>query len=272
MTSSSTFAKRFIAAAALAAAVLGATTLRVPTAGADTPKPPIGTIAPLEVLPTISPVRVEAGGMEATISFTTSVPTTASISHRPVSAVAPRQLPAGVAAVVSPLRTSQITLAAATAPLHQIETLSTSHQFKLTGLTPHTAYDVAVTATTETGQQLSGQTSLKMAPTRYSITVESITITDDGDGYFSGDGEPQWHVMPIWDGKSFANAIEDGSFCFPYVPSNGTKPAQCTYGSYSTGTFTPRNHRNEPLMIVFSEENFDHFPSTHCAARLGQGR
>ena len=73
-------AKRFITAAGLAAAVVGAAAFGGPTAGAQpTPPSAVGT-ATAQVAP-IGPLKVLAFGHEATISFTTAEPAVVTVTH-----------------------------------------------------------------------------------------------------------------------------------------------------------------------------------------------
>jgi hypothetical protein len=130
-------------------------------------------------------------------------------------------------------------------------TYATTHEHKLTGLTSNTAYDVTVTAETRSGQKHTAQTRFTTLNKRIRITLESIDIKDDGDGIFTGNGEPVWGVNLTW--TSSAGASTPQRYCYP-IP--------CTWGDFSEGRITPRNSAGELPVIIFAEQNFDHFPDT----------
>jgi hypothetical protein len=248
------FARRFIAAAGLAAAVAGGAALGGPAADADTLRPVnVGTI----ITQSISALQVQAGGTNAKISFTTAEPTIVSIDHKVAGATAaPPSQTSGrrpIDSVRAPIGGAAVATTGTVAP---VAAYKTQYEIPLTNLKSNTTYDVFVVATTQSGQQFNAQTRFTTLKQRVRFTLESIDIKDDGDGFLSGDGEPLWFVKPIWDGAFYQPAANGGALCFPNTRG------RCDFGSYGSGRFTPRNGRGQAMVIVYAEENFDRFPST----------
>src|SRR5215208_20680 len=206
-----THVRRFILGAGLALAALAPAALGGPTTDAQA--------AP----PTLSPLRVQALGTEATVSFTSSEPVALTITHQPTG---------------GPISQSRAQVRSAYA---------TSHEVKLAGLTSNTAYTVIITGSTSDGRLATVQSSFTTAKKRVRITLESIDITNDGD--WIGDGEPFWVVSLRYAGGSTGG-------CFP------RSQLGCEQGKYGEGRFTPLNADGKALQFVLAEENFDRFPET----------
>jgi hypothetical protein len=126
-----------------------------------------------------------------------------------------------------------------------------AHAHKLTGLRSNTAYTVTVTATTRDNRTATAQTAFTTLKQRLRVTLREITITNDGDGFLSGDGEALWTVGLDWAGGAVAG-------CFPNtdVGFGGV----CQHGSYGEGRIFPLNNHGQTLVWLFAEENFDRFP------------
>jgi hypothetical protein len=250
-------AKRLVVAAGLAAAVVGVTALGGTAARADPPRPvpvAVGTFTQ-----TISALRVQAGGTEATVSFTTAEPTLVSIDHKRAGTTAtlPSQLlgTRPLDAVRAPLAGGAVATAGVTAPL---TTYKTAHQIPLKNLESNTTYDVSVVATTQSGEQLRAQTQFTTHKQRVRITLESINVRDDGD--LIGDGEPLWFVEHTWSGGRPGRPGTSPSYPRPLCYPNTY--GRCEYRDFDEGRITPRSTTGEPLTVVFAEENFDRFPTT----------
>jgi len=252
MKDSRSFARRLILAAGLAAAVLGTAALGGPAAGADPPplRPIVATVAP-----SLGPLGVSVKGTEATVIVTSSVPTAVTYEVKRVGATPPPSHPprGPLGGVANPLGTVGVATTGDTPPPSAYRD---KHEIALKGLTSNTAYDVFVAATTQAGERLTAQTRVSTAKKRVRITLESIDIKDDGDGFLSGDGEPLWFVKPSWDGVVYQPAANGGALCYPNFHG------RCEYGSFGEDRVTPRNAKAAPLAIVFAEENFDRFPTT----------
>ena len=190
--------RRFILAAGLALAALAPAALGSPVADAQPP------------VPTISPLRVQAFGTGATVSFTSSEPVAVSITHQPMATGAAGQ------------------------PTVQVQpSYATTHEFKLTGLTSNTRYQVSVAAETRAGQRINGSANFYTARMRVRVTLREINITKDGDAFWMN-GEPSWLVRLEWAGG------ETGG-CYP---NNGSF---CETGSHGEGRIFPRNYLGQPL-------------------------
>ncbi len=265
------FAKRLVIAAGLAGVMLSSAVLPAPAAGVD-PGPvtahPVTTAAPAAGAPSagslaLSAMNVQAGGMEATVSFTSSAPATASVSVQPVAASTtgtptgahPVHLPVGGGVGELPV-VMGAGGGSTTTPSYQ-----TSHTLKLPNLKPNTAYQATVSVQAQDGSSLTQQVTFTTARERIRVTVESIDITHGGA--LIGDPSPMWTLGLQWGaGSGFTHlpsAYGETATCFP---SNGYPNGLCQYGSYGDGAFQPKDTFGQPLSWVFAEENFDSMPAT----------
>jgi hypothetical protein len=245
MLRSAMFIRRLLTGATLALGVLAAA-LDGSTAGADTP-PERG--APLN-LPTISALKVQAGGTEATVTFTTAQPAYVTVEHKPATTAVGRQpavqvLDGVFQAVTTPTPNTPVKIFDGIGTLHRSYT--TTHERKLAGLKSNTTYDVVVTAETQSGQKHTATTRVTTLKQRVRVTLREIKIERDGDTV--GDGEPSWLVGLTWAGGEILG-------CYP---NNG---AFCETGSHGDGQISPRNYLGKPLMWLFAEENFDTMPDS----------
>jgi hypothetical protein len=204
-----TYVRRALLGAGLALAALAPAAFGGPVADAQ-PAPP-----------TLSPLRVQAFGTEATVAFTSSEPVAVTITHQPTGGGQP---------------TTQAW-----------DIYTTTHETTLTGLASNTQYQVSVTAMTRDGRRTNGAANFYTAKKRVRVTLREINITRDGDAWWSN-GEPAWLVRLQWAGGEVAG-------CFP---NNGNV---CEVGSYGEGRFVPRNYLGQPLTWIFAEENFDAMPA-----------
>src|SRR5688572_20703935 len=133
------FASRRFVVASLVIAVLGTAALTSPAAGAS---PAPATISPLQVTP---------GGTQATVTFTTSLPTTVVYAATPAKTTA------------TPAAASQFGLDDVLGPLTDVISSAgtpsaggyrTQYQLTLKTLQSYTAYDLVVIATTQAGERL----------------------------------------------------------------------------------------------------------------------
>jgi hypothetical protein len=236
MNYSSSYIKRILLAVVFTAAVI-ATGEGGSTAGADparpnpgrtsTPTPASGFVGPI---PQIGAFEVNLLGEEAIPTFVTTQPATATVTYRPASGPGGGQLPA--------------------------QDSATTHERKLTGLRSYSAYDVIVTAETPAGQKYTAQARFTTARQRVRVTLREINITDDGDGFLSGDGEQSWEVLVTWAGGK-------ASGCYP---NNG---AFCETGSHGEGRIFPKSYRGQFLSWIFAEENFDTMPAAFKIGAAG---
>jgi hypothetical protein len=239
------FVSRFTIAAGLAVAVLGGAAMPAPAAGIDPIGPaPVRTLGPVTSLSTIN---VQPGGTVATVSFTSSEPTSASVSVKPAGTSTGGHLPVagGVALPTS--------VAVSIGDTPSVPVYETSHSVKLTQLKPNTAYDVDVSAQTQSGVQLSGQAHFSTYHQRVRVTFDGIDITQGGAMF--GDASPRWFGNLAWRYPvRTSGAPDDASshWCFPIG---------CDFGSYGDGYFHPGNKQNQPLIWVFADENFDQMPN-----------
>jgi hypothetical protein len=233
MTHPQSSTKRLLLAAGLALGVLAAG-LGGPTASAQ---PAPGS----QGMPTLCPaggcmaapihnVQVKPLGTQATLTFNTLQPAAVTIDYKPSTGPgAGGQSPA--------------------------QGYATSHERTLTGLTSNTTYDVTVTATTQSGEKHTTQTSFTTAKKRVRLILDRITITDDGD--WIGIGEPVWFWEVEWaGGKTGA--------CYPNTTSSGLDHlvGVCQAGSYGEGVHFPTNDSGEKLMLTFAEEHFPTMPQS----------
>jgi hypothetical protein len=240
MNTRQSLVKRALLGGGLALGVLATAVLGGSTVGAQRPPgavgipslcPPGGCLAP-----PISAVEAKAAGTYALVSFSTLEPAAVTVDYTPTTTAAP----------------------AAAGGQSPAQGFATTHERKLTGLTSNTTYDVTVTATTQAGQKHTAKTSFTTAKKVVRIILQSIDITDDGDGLLSGGGEPLWFVEAGGDGVArAAPGWVDGPYCYPSRPRG-----YCEYGKLGEGRITPLNPDGKALMIVYAEENFDRFPST----------
>ena len=208
--------RRFLVGATLALAALAPATLGGPVANAQSP-------------PTLSPLRVQAFGTEATVTFTSSEPVAVTITHQPTTGGQP--------------------------VVQSWNIYTTTHETKLTGLTSNTQYQVSVAAVTRDGRRTNGAATFTTTKKRVRLILDRITITDDGD--WIGKGEPTWSWKVEWAGG------ETGA-CFPNTTPSGIEHlvGVCQAGSYGEGTIFPHNDRGEKLMLTFAEENFPAMPTS----------
>lgn len=115
------------------------------------------------------------------------------------------------------------------------------HNLKLAGLKSATTYVLTVRATNRAGRATTAETTFTTLKRRVRVTLDSITITGDGD--FIGKGEPTW----FWTVGYPVISVQD---CFP------ASAGKCKEGSYGEGTFTPFNGAGTKYSYVFAEENF----------------
>jgi hypothetical protein len=238
------FVTRLVIAAGLACAVLGSAAAPAPAAGID----PV-TQAPVRTIgsgPTLSTINVQPGGTLATVTFTSSEPTSASVSVAPSAAA-----PTGHQPVVN--GQSRPVSVGAIGDMPSIPVYESSHSVKLANLKPNTAYTVTVSAQTQSGAQLSGQAHFSTLHQRVRVTFDGIDITQGGATF--GDASPRWFGNLAWRYPvRTSGAPDDDSthWCFPL---------DCQYGSYGDGYFHPGNKQNQPLVWVFADENFDQMPN-----------
>ena len=238
--------KRILLAGGLILGVLATAALSGPAARADAPKPAASrtpTPAPASATPTAAPgfagplpqmtaVEVRALGTEATLSFITTQPSAVTIDYQPAGGP--------TAGGQSP-----------------VQGYATTHERRLAGLRSNTTYDVTVTATTKSGEKHTAQTRFTTSKQRVRITLREINITEDGDGFLSGDGEPSWLTRLEWAGGKTGG-------CYP---NNG---AFCETGSYGEGRIFPRNYLGQFLSWTFAEENFDRMPAAFTLSVKGE--
>jgi hypothetical protein len=252
MTRTHTFT-RLLTGAALATAVLGSATLSMPTTDAAAP---------------ISALKVQAGGTEAMVSFATAEPASVTVEHKPAGMPAAATTAGGQMAAQGQGPNDALwgikrpsTAPSTTAPVGQSEGAplggyATTHQRKLTGLQSNTAYEVTVTALTQSNQLHTATTRFTTARQRVRVTLREITITEDGDIFWMN-GEPMWLVRLTWaDGKTGA--------CYP---NNGNI---CETGDHGEGRIFPKNYLGQPLTWLFAEENFDTMPAAFSISAKGE--
>jgi hypothetical protein len=231
--------RHVLTAAALALGVLGAAALSGTAVGAQ--PAPLRPIPASVAQPSLGPLKVQAFGTRAVISFTSSEPTALAVEYRPAGAMTPPSpTPRGpLGGVANPLGTGGVATTGETPPP---TAYTTQHQFELKPLKSNTTYHVFVSATTRSGQQLRAETAVRTHPRRLRVTLSEINIEHDGDGYLRGKGEPVWFVDLAW-----AGGRADGSF-----PDTNV--------AFGEGRFVPRTSRGLVPSWTFAEENFDTLP------------
>lgn len=194
--------------------------------------------------PTLSLVDLRPGGTQVEVLALSSVPTSVRYSVRRVEA-APTPPPSrGVLGTVGQLPTLGLLDPGTNAPPTRF---STKNPIRVTGLKPDTTYDLSVGATTEAGEQLTAKVRFTTLKQRVRLTLDKITVTDDGD--VIGNGEPTWFWQMGWP-TGFAKD------CFP------KKAGKCREGDFGTGTITPRTGEGRSYSYVFAQENFRPMPGT----------
>jgi len=216
MNVSSAF-RRTILGAALALAALAPAALAGPAQAA--------------AAPTLSPVQIKPAGTSAAVAFTSAEPVAVTIGYQATAPTA--SLPT----------------------VRAWDTYTTTHATTLTGLSSDTTYAVTVTARALDGRTATARASFTTLKKRVRITLESIDITDDGDGFLTGDGEPRWEVYTLWDGGNVRG-------CYPLHCGDD--------GSIGEGRITPSNSAGETLRFDFAEENFDRFPDALALGVIAQ--
>jgi hypothetical protein len=185
----------------------------------------------------ISPLKVQATGTEATITFTTAEPAYITNIHKPVNAPA--------AANPTPATGRPTPAQIVDAQFFGVRTYATAHELKLAGLKSNTTYDATITAETKAGQKHTASTRFTTSKQRVRVTLREINITADGDSFVKGDGEPTWYLRLLWKGGS----------------AGGCFPTTCNPRSYGEGRIFPRNPQGQFLSWTFAEENFDTMPT-----------
>jgi hypothetical protein len=291
-------ARRFLAAAGLACAVLGSTAFGALGANPAPVEPLTGAATGA---PAISHISVTPGGTDAWIEFTSSEPASAEVKvkaaileSRPTSMPtraanpAPDGLGAGLlpsvvgafggdatptpgpgdgvagAALLSPIVGASGVDTISTPPIAKGDRFETSHRLHVTNLQPGTAYDATVSAETRSGTGLSEQAHFDTLQQRVRIYVDTIDITH-GAAVF-GDNEVSWGLAVDWEPGPGAQSIHDAGSTSTCFPSDGSgDPTRlvriCQEGSYGDGTFQPHNYRGLPLTWIFAQENFITMPT-----------
>ena len=224
------------AAIGLLAAVLGAGTGSALPAAADSPRPlPLRTpvtatfAAPAMAIAVLQATPEPHG---ATVFVRTTVPTTVSLSTTQVNPPPPPpsgNFPGSVFA-------SGILTGVFNGPP---PAYTTDHTQRLTGLRSNTTYELLATATAQNGQKQTGTIRFTTLKQRVQLTLEAIDIEDDGDGFFSGDGEPRWEIDVNW-------ASGTSHICYPLTCG--------TYTSHGEGRVIPRDAGGEKYHWFFAEE------------------
>jgi hypothetical protein len=231
------FARRLLLAAGLTLGAVAPAALGVLPAVAAAP-------------PTLTILGVSPGGTQADVTATSSVPVaiTYSVHVAPARVVPGGTVAAGTLAASAPaLRQIDGVLAPVTGvldpgtPLHY----DTKHIFRLTGLKPNTAYDLNIAGTTEAGEHLTAHARFTTLKQRVRLTLDTITVTDDGD--VIGSGEPTWFWSVGWATASLKD-------CYP------KSAGHCREGSASEGTIFPNAGAGKTYSYVFAEENFKPMP------------
>ena len=227
-------AQRLLVGAGLALAALVATALAGGPAGAQ-PAPPF---VKLDV--------IEVRGHAATVFVTGTAPIAITHTVQPVagagSSTPTRSIRGPLAGDVTSPRGGGA--AATRDPQPAATNYQTQHRLDLTGLQSNTAYELVVTATAEKPNDKQTTVARQRFSTlkeRLRITLDEINIEDDGDGFFTGDGEPRWEVDLKYVNSNAA------MLCFP-------NPSNCKqYGSYGEGRIIPRVG-GQPLSWLLAEE------------------
>lgn len=258
MTRSRFFATRLLVAAGLTAAVLGTSTLGVAPAGADLPPPrtipaiigapavgaisiPQRGVGPLtSVMASITPLQVEVGGTQATVTFSTAEPTVVTYDLKEVTGTPvqpPTQPQRPLDGVRAPVTGGVATIGDTPSPA----AYKTQHQLPLKPLKANITYDVFVSATTQSGQRLTGSARFTTLKLRVRVTLEEINVEDDGDTDYAvvvnNDAEPRWEMdlTPGW------------QLCYPITCG--------TYaGNVAEGRFVPRDTTGNRLAWLLHDE------------------
>jgi hypothetical protein len=214
--------------------------------------------------PTLSPISVQVGGTEATLSFTSSEPVAATVSLQPSSSASGASQilnPGPTGSTSGPISDNRPPVTGGRAGIDiPPANFEASHQIPLRNLTSNTAYEATISGRTRGGTPVTGHVQFHTAKLRVAITLQTIDIIHDGATY--GDNTVQWSFGVTWGGYPHASSGQT-SFCFPqsgYDHPNVGVP--CQDGSYPKGTFHPLRPDNKLLTWVFAEENFDRFPTT----------
>ena len=255
------FARRLILGAGLTAALLGAAARGVAPANADTaprhavpatvstpaggadPAPQRGSTTVAAA--TITPLQVQAGGTQATVTFSTSEPTAVTFQLKEVTGAPPPQPPSGpLGGVTAPISGGVATTGDTPPPA----SFKTMHQLLLKSLKSNTTYDVFVVATTRSGQRLTGSARFTTLKLRVRVTLEEINVENDGDTDYgivvANDAEPRY-VMDLSLG---------GRLCYPI--NCGTYA-----GNVKEGRFIPRDSAGNRLTWQLFEEVFNGLPN-----------
>jgi hypothetical protein len=267
MTGYRVLAKRLFFAAGVAGTLLGGAALHVPAAGADSGRPllpiaaapsgggagtttapgsnPSGSTAPL----VLSAISFDPGGTEAWVSFTSSQPTSAWVTAKPASVVAPD----------APVATHP----GGSGGPPPLVPPSTSHRVQLTNLKSNTTYVTTVLAETPDGVSVTQQAQFTTLKERVRITAESVDITQGAAVY--GDNTVMWTFDVKWgpaSGYHPPSANGATSTCYPSTDSGSPQGGICQSASHGDGSLQVRNNYGQPLSWIFAEENFDFMPST----------
>ncbi len=177
------------------------------------------------------------GGTQATVTFTTSEPTAVTFELKEVTGAPvqpPSQPPGPLGGVRAPI-TGGVATTGDTPPPASFKTM---HQLVLKPLKSNTTYDVFVVATTQSGQRLTGSARFTTLKLRVRVTLEEITIEDDGDGIFRGDGDPRWDL----------DLTSGWRLCYPITCG--------TYGNWGEGRIVPRDVAGNRLSWLLHEEAY----------------
>jgi hypothetical protein len=257
------FTRRLILAAGLTAAVLGATALGAASASADTPPrrtvpaivstpagsadpaPQRGTRPATAAVASITPLQVQVGGTQATVTFSTSEPTAVTYELKVVGAPPPPSPPSGPLGGVTTLVSGSVATTGVTPPPAAFKT---QHSIPLKNLKSNTTYDVFVAATTQSGQRLTGSARFTTLKLRVRVTLEDINVLDDGDTDYAivvdNDAEPRW-VMDLTLGGRLCYPVNCGAYA----------------GNVKEGRFVPRDSAGNRFTWQLFEEVFNGLPN-----------
>lgn len=239
---------RRIRAAALSAVVLGTVVFNAPATGAQ---PVVARPSAQTQTPTVSlgDVTVQREGHGAWVAFTSSEPTSATVSARLLAQAPTQPTRPGVPPRVQDVQAGGLDpgILSNSAPNSGPLTYERQHRLHVPNLASNTAYTVQVAAATSSGQRVTRSVQVTTLKERVRVTLRQIQIDDDGD--LVGAGEPLWVAAVDWTGGTFNG-------CYP---NNG---AMCQHGSWREGIIVPRTRAGGSLTWLFAEENFDTFPDT----------
>jgi hypothetical protein len=241
-----TLVHRLIAGAGLAAVVFGATAISAPSANADpipqrgvpaAARPGATTTAPLSIEMQVSP-----GGTQANVYVRPTNSELIAVSHsvRRVNGggtvAPPIRIP--LDGIRAPITGGVATIDGVLSPADYRK----EHTIRLTGLQSNTTYEVTVNAATPDGRTAVARQTFTTLKARVRVILEEITIEDDGDGIFRGDGEPRWEMDLTLGGK----------LCYPI---------KCgSFGNHGEGRFVPRDPAGNRLTWKLFEEVFNGLP------------